>query len=40
MLHHSARADGAGGSIYMHDEVSVEDKLTATPPQNGFRNFR
>ena len=29
-------ADGAGGSIHMHDEVSVGDELTATPPQNSF----
>ena len=29
-------ADGAGGSVYMHDEVSVGDELTATPPQNSF----
>ena len=29
-------ADGAGGSLYMHDHVSVGDELTATPPQNSF----
>ena len=29
-------ASGAGGSLYMHDEVSVGDELIATPPQNSF----
>ena len=29
-------ADGAGGSIYMHDEVSIGDELIATPPLNSF----